>query len=52
MGASVENNLVDRGVKYKDVKDIIVFKIDKEVDDELLPKEAIDHEGEITNSDE
>ena len=50
--ASIANNLVVRGVKYKDEKDIVVFKIDEKVDDELVPKEAIDHEGEIPNSDE
>ena len=39
-------------MKYKNVKDIIVFEIDKEVEDEPIPKEAIDHEGEITKSDD
>ena len=39
-------------MKYKNVKDIIVFEIDKEVEDEPIPKEAIDNEGEITKPDD
>ena len=38
-------------MKYKNVKDIIVLEIDKEVEDESVPKETIDREGEITKTD-
>ena len=38
-------------MKYKTVKDIIVFEMDKEVEDESNPKETIDPEGEISKPD-
>ena len=46
--ASNANNLVVRGVKYKDEKEVVVSKIDEKVNNELAPEEAIAHEGPNT----
>ena len=46
--ASNANNLVVRGVKYKDEKEVVVSKIDEKVNNDLAPEETVDHEGPNT----